>query len=166
MELVIAICGSNQVGKSSIIKSFLGKDYRPDETVQYMCIGSKDLVHIYLEEFRSSLSNPDGCIFVYDVTSLDSFSTMRREYQENGQMFRHSVVFGNKTDLDSRRAVRHDEVDDWSRQNRVKHLVGNSHTKYTIDRAFYELVQAILDSTNRHLADKFRNFVKTRMNDA
>lgn len=166
MELVIAICGGNEVGKSSIIKSFLGKDYRPDEAVQYKCIGSKDLVHIYLEEFRSSLSNPDGCIFVYDITSLDSFRTMRRKYRENGRMFRHNVVFGNKTDLDSRRAVRHVDVDDWSRQNQLKHLVGNVHTKYTIDRAFYELVQAILDSADRSLADKFRNFVKTCMHNA
>lgn len=161
MELVIAVCGGDKVGKSSIIKSFFGQDYMPDHDVQYKYIGSKDLVHIYVEKFRSSLSNPDGCIFVYDITSSDSFSTMCDKYRDVGRMFRQNIiVFGNKTDLDITRRISQIEVDDWTRQKGLKHLVGNSYEKSTIDEAFYQLIQDIILGTgDQSLADRFRNFV-------
>ncbi len=163
MELVIAVCGGDKVGKSSIIKSFCGQDYKPDQAVQYKCIGSNDLVHIYLEKFRSSLGKPDGCIFVYDITSLDSFSTMCNKYVGVGRMFRRNIVFGNKTDLKPAvlSQVQQVEVDNWTRQKGLKHLVGNSYAKFTIDEVFYQLIQDILDVANTHLAAEFRNFVKT-----
>ena len=160
MELVIAVCGGDKVGKSSIIKSFCGDDYKPDQTVQYKCVGPNNLVHIYIEKFRSSLSNPDGCIFVYDITSLDSFRDMCEKYQRFGGMFRQNVVFGNKSDQDSKRAVSQDEVIEWIQRKSLKHVVGNSHTKFTIDLVFYQLIQDILNVMDTQLADKFRSFVK------
>ena len=160
MELIIAVCGDNKVGKSSLIKSFFDKHFKRDEDVQYKCIGSNDLVHIYMETFRESLSNPDGCVFVYDITSLDSFSTMCRNYRKYGGMFQQNIVFGNKTDLDFKRAVSHVEVNEWTRQNGLKHFVGNSNTKSTIDEAFYQLIQDILDLKDSHLAGEFRKFWK------
>lgn len=159
MELVIGVCGGKEVGKNSIIKSFCGKDYKPDKDVQYKCVGSNDLVHIYVEKFRSSLSNPDGCIFVYDITSLDSFTTMCAKYTQVAGKFRRNTVFGNKTDLDHNRAVNHVEVDDWTRDRGLKHFVGNFSNPSAINEVFYQLIQDILDAADADLADRFKNFV-------
>ena len=159
MEIVIAVCGGNKVGKSSIIKAFCGHDYKPDQAVQYKCVGSKDLAHIYIEKFRSSLSNPDGCIFVYDITSSDSFRDMCDKYQSVGRMFTQNIVFGNKSDQDCKRVVSQAEVDEWAQRKGLAHLVGNSHTRITIDQAFYQVIQNIFNGMDAQLADEFRNFV-------
>ena len=119
IEIKTILLGEQAVGKTSLIKSTIGVDFKedPNPTLvstyvekHYNINGIKYLMKIWdtvgMEKYRSFTKifykNSNIIIFVYDITRQKTFDELEywiNEVQNNIENFHVKAIVGNKTDL-------------------------------------------------------------------
>ena len=163
----ILLVGDSGVGKSSLLARFISDSF--DEQSPTVGVDFK-LKHIDVdgtrlkltvwdtagqERFRTLTSSyyrgAHGVVFVYDVTSRESFENARETWRKEVEMYGTiansvKIVIGNKIDREDERTVAREEGVAFAKEYGCLFLECSAKTKVRVAEAFDELVKGILDA--------------------
>ncbi|OQV20838.1 Ras-related protein Rab-10 [Hypsibius exemplaris] len=89
-----------------------------------------------------------GIMLVYDITqpkSFDNIAKWLRNIEEHANEDVEKMLLGNKCDMEDRRAISRERGEDIARQHGIRFLETSAKANINVERAFYELSEAILD---------------------
>ena len=163
----ILLVGDSGVGKSSLLARFISDSF--DEQSPTVGVDFK-LKHVDVdgtrlkltvwdtagqERFRTLTSSyyrgAHGVVFVYDVTSRESFENARETWRKEVEMYGTiansvKIVIGNKIDREDERTVARKEGVAFAKEYGCLFLECSAKTKVRVAEAFDELVKGILDA--------------------
>jgi Ras-related protein Rab-18 len=163
----ILLVGDSGVGKSSLLARFISDSF--DEQSPTVGVDFK-LKHVDVdgtrlkltvwdtagqERFRTLTSSyyrgAHGVVFVYDVTSRESFENARETWRKEVEMYGTiansvKIVIGNKIDREDERTVAREEGVAFAKEYGCLFLECSAKTKVRVAEAFDELVKGILDA--------------------
>lgn len=163
----ILLVGDSGVGKSSLLARFISDSF--DEQSPTVGVDFK-LKHVDVdgtrlkltvwdtagqERFRTLTSSyyrgAHGVVFVYDVTSRESFENARETWRKEVEMYGTiansvKIVIGNKIDKEDERTVAREEGVAFAKEYGCLFLECSAKTKVRVAEAFDELVKGILDA--------------------
>ena len=163
----ILLVGDSGVGKSSLLARFISDSF--DEQGPTVGVDFK-LKHVDVdgtrlkltvwdtagqERFRTLTSSyyrgAHGVVFVYDVTSRESFENARETWRKEVEMYGTiansvKIVIGNKIDREDERTVARKEGVAFAKEDGCLFLECSAKTKVRVAEAFDELVKGILDA--------------------
>ncbi|ABO96027.1 predicted protein [Ostreococcus lucimarinus CCE9901] len=163
----ILLVGDSGVGKSSLLARFISDSF--DEQGPTVGVDFK-LKHVDVdgtrlkltvwdtagqERFRTLTSSyyrgAHGVVFVYDVTSRESFENARETWRKEVEMYGTiansvKIVIGNKIDREDERTVARKEGVAFAKEYGCLFLECSAKTKVRVAEAFDELVKGILDA--------------------
>lgn len=163
----ILLVGDSGVGKSSLLARFISDSF--DEQGPTVGVDFK-LKHVDVdgtrlkltvwdtagqERFRTLTSSyyrgAHGVVFVYDVTSRESFENARETWRKEVEMYGTiansvKIVIGNKIDREGERTVARKEGVAFAKEYGCLFLECSAKTKVRVAEAFDELVKGILDA--------------------
>lgn len=97
-----------------------------------------------------------GALLVYDITKKDSFTGISRWLNELKINEAHpdSVIMlvGNKSDLESNRAVTQEEAMDYAKENGLMFMETSALESVNVEQAFDSLINNIFDKLSGKLA--------------
>ena len=161
----VMLLGEPQVGKTSIISRFIGKDfkeeYKPSLSCSYnqkyfdyenkkinLCIwdlsSHEKLKRIYSIFIRDN----NGFIFVYDIANKESFDKLKywvKEVNDQAGEFK-SIIFGNKSDLYTDQKVSEEEVKEFANEIGANFCLVSAKDNKNIEEGFKSLINQILNS--------------------
>ena len=164
----ILLVGDSGVGKSSLLARFISDSF--DEQGPTVGVDFK-LKHVDVdgtrlkltvwdtagqERFRTLTSSyyrgAHGVVFVYDVTSRESFENARETWRKEVEMYGTiansvKIVIGNKIDREDERTVARKEGVAFAKEYGCLFLECSAKTKVRVAEAFDELVKAILETS-------------------
>ena len=176
----ILLVGDSGVGKSSLLARFISDSF--DELSPTVGVDFK-LKHVDVdgtrlkltvwdtagqERFRTLTSSyyrgAHGVVFVYDVTSRESFENARETWRKEVEMYGTiansvKIVIGNKIDKEDERTVAREEGVAFAKEYGCLFLECSAKTKVRVAEAFDELVKGILDAPGL-LVDEIDDGVK------
>jgi len=176
----ILLVGDSGVGKSSLLARFISDSF--DEQSPTVGVDFK-LKHVDVdgtrlkltvwdtagqERFRTLTSSyyrsAHGVVFVYDVTSRESFENARETWRKEVEMYGTiansvKIVIGNKIDKEDERTVAREEGVAFAKEYGCLFLECSAKTKVRVAEAFDELVKGILDAPGL-LVDEIDDGVK------
>lgn len=176
----ILLVGDSGVGKSSLLARFISDSF--DEQSPTVGVDFK-LKHVDVdgtrlkltvwdtagqERFRTLTSSyyrgAHGVVFVYDVTSRESFENARETWRKEVEMYGTiansvKIVIGNKIDREDERTVAREEGVAFAKEYGCLFLECSAKTKVRVAEAFDELVKGILDAPGL-LVDEIDDGVK------
>ena len=163
----VLLVGDSGVGKSSLLARFISDSF--DEQGPTVGVDFK-LKHVDVdgtrlkltvwdtagqERFRTLTSSyyrgAHGVVFVYDVTSRESFENARETWRKEVEMYGTiansvKIVIGNKIDREDERTVARKEGVAFAKEYGCLFLECSAKTKVRVAEAFDELVKGILDA--------------------
>ena len=163
----ILLVGDSGVGKSSLLARFISDSF--DEQGPTVGVDFK-LKHVDVdgtrlkltvwdtagqERFRTLTSSyyrgAHGVVFVYDVTSRESFENARETWRKEVEMYGTiansvKIVIGNKIDREDERTVARKDGVAFVKEYGCLFLECSAKTKVRVAEAFDELVKGILDA--------------------
>ena len=163
----ILLVGDSGVGKSSLLARFISDSF--DEQGPTVGVDFK-LKHVDVDGTRLKLTVGDtagqerfrtltssyyrgahGVVFVYDVTSRESFENARETWRKEVEMYGTiansvKIVIGNKIDREDERTVARKEGVAFAKEYGCLFLECSAKTKVRVAEAFDELVKGILDA--------------------
>ena len=167
LTLKILIVGDSGVGKTNFILRFLNNEFNQN----YMSTAGIDLksgsieiknkkIRIQIwdtagqEKYKAITKNlflkVMGALIVYDITNENSFynlqswvSMVKEECGKHMQI----VIVGNKSDLDSKRAISKEEVLNYVKEQKVEYIETSSKTGENIIKAITLLSEQILENS-------------------
>ena len=167
LTLKILIVGDSGVGKTNFILRFLNNEFNQN----YMSTAGIDLksgsieiknkkIRIQIwdtagqEKYKAITKNlflkVMGALIVYDITNENSFynlqswvSMVKEECGKHMQI----VIVGNKSDLDSKRAISKEEVLNYAKEQKVEYIETSSKTGENIIKAITLLSEQILENS-------------------
>lgn len=92
-----------------------------------------------------------GIIFVYDVTSLNTFENVKQWLDNSGGLTNSDVerlILGNKCDLEHEREVKLSDAGEFSRSLAIPLLEVSAKTGERVDEAFMLLARAMKKSSD------------------
>lgn len=167
------IIGDTGVGKSCLLLQFTDKRFQPvhDLTIgvefgaRMVNIDGKQIkLQIWdtagQESFRSITRSyyrgAAGALLVYDITRRETFQHLT-SWLEDAR--RHSnqtmtiMLIGNKSDLDSRRAVSYEEGEKFARQHDLIFMETSAKNDENVEEAFIRTAKIIYDKIQRGVID-------------
>ena len=178
--VIFLLVGDAGVGKSSLLARFISDSF--DEQSPTVGVDFK-LKHVDVdgtrlkltvwdtagqERFRTLTSSyyrgAHGVVFVYDVTSRESFENARETWRKEVEMYGTiansvKIVIGNKIDKEDERTVAREEGVAFAKEYGCLFLECSAKTKVRVAEAFDELVKGILDAPGL-LVDEIDDGVK------
>ena len=163
----ILLVGDSGVGKSSLLARFISDSFDEqgptvgvDFKLKHVDVdGTRLMLTVWdtagQERFRTLTSayyrGAHGVVFVYDVTSRESFENARETWRKEVEMYgtiANSVksVIGNKIDREDERTVARKEGVAFAKEYGCLFLECSAKTKVRVAEAFDELVKGILDA--------------------
>ena len=167
LTLKILIVGDSGVGKTNFILRFLNNEFNQN----YMSTAGIDLksgsiiiknkkIRIQIwdtagqEKYKAITKNlflkVMGALIVYDITNENSFynlqswvSMVKEECGKHMQI----LIVGNKSDLDSKRAISKEEVLNYAKEQKVEYIETSSKTGENIIKAITLLSEQILENS-------------------
>ncbi|GAU93673.1 hypothetical protein RvY_05573 [Ramazzottius varieornatus] len=107
-----------------------------------------------------------GIMLVYDITqpkSFDNIAKWLRNIEEHANEDVEKMLLGNKCDMEDRRAITRERGEDIARQHGIRFLETSAKANINVERAFYELSEAILDKgPNKDKAPEPQSLPKPR----
>lgn len=170
----VIILGDSGVGKTTLIHSFIAKEFRADfkatlgaDLSSKVCVIDGQTVEVLLwdtagtERFRSMGSvyyrGAEACIFVYDIGSRLSFEHLTSWQQElvdaadidSLETF-PCVLLANKSDLEDQRQVCAEAALAWADAFHCPHFAVSAKTGENVEAAFIKLIQRFLEESKTH----------------
>jgi len=162
LKLKILLIGDTAVGKTSMILKYC-EDKFLDTHLATIGVEFKSKT-IYTDKYKVTLNvwdtagqerfksitktffnNTNGVIFVYDITSNDSFNGVKNWIKDSVMFGKfESILCGNKVDLDSQRQVKFDTLKEYGIKEKMQVIETSAKTGVNIDKAFRMLVDLIL----------------------
>jgi len=164
LKFKILIIGDSAVGKTSLLLKYvdnffpethmatIGVEYKTKniETSKY-----KVILHLWdtagQERFKSItksfFNNANGIVFVYDITSKESFDGVKnwiKDAEPYGKF--ESILCGNKIDLEKKREVKIDSLKEYSLKKKIDVFETSAKTGAKVNEAFEKLVDLIIKS--------------------
>ena len=175
IKIRIGLLGNSEVGKTSIIKSLIRKEFESDclptigldkfEKSQHLNKESKEIKLIIWdtsgqERFRSvalkTIKNVEGIVLVFDVTNRKSFDNIDEWISIIKKDFMNPIVilFGNKTDNDKQEwKVEKEEIESLANYENWEYFETSAKNNEGIDDGFSYLVNKIYDSKIKNTMD-------------
>ena len=163
IKIKLLIIGDSSVGKTSILLNYTDNVF-PDSHLATIGVENKikmirtDKFNIKLqiwdsagqERFKSITKsffrNTNGILFVYDITNRKTFMSVKdwiKDSELNASNF-EKILLGNKVDLESKRAVKKTELDEYGLKKNIDTLETSAKTNINIDLAFKKILDKIL----------------------
>ena len=164
LKFKILIIGDSAVGKTSLLLKYvdnffpethmatIGVEYKTKniETTKY-----KVILHLWdtagQERFKSItksfFNNANGIVFVYDITSKESFDGVKnwiKDAEPYGKF--ESILCGNKIDLEKKREVKIDSLKEYGLKKKIDVFETSAKTGVKVNDAFEKLVDLIIKS--------------------
>jgi len=89
-----------------------------------------------------------GIMLVYDITnpkSFDNIAKWLRNIDEHASEDVEKMLLGNKCDMADKRMVSKERGEQIAREHGIRFLETSAKANINIDKAFYDLAEAILD---------------------
>ena len=165
-KIKLGLLGDSNVGKTSIIFSFLNFKFREKMTTlildkletKFISNDGEEKKLILMdnggaEKFHSiaikNIKNVDGIILVFDITSRTSFENLSFWINSIKKLSKNPfiVLFGNKIDREkSEWKVAKEELNKFSEENNIKYLGVSAKTKKGIDEGFNYIANKVLEN--------------------
>ena len=162
------IIGDASVGKSNILLKYAHNQFKPEYQLTIgVEFGAKNIdyngktyrIQIWdtagQENFRSITrayyKNSVCALVVYDVTNKESFDNVKEwinDCKSQSPKTILMVLVGNKTDLDSDRAVSFEEGEEFAKANGLQFFETSAKTGSNIDNVFVESAKIIAEKIN------------------
>ena len=108
---------------------------------------------------ESYYKQADCCLLVYDITSMDSFKSIKNYYikkiKEKCNSGLKVILLGNKTDLKDERQVSDDNGKDLAEKNGYMFMESSCKDNYNVSDAF----TALVEMTNKEIYNGTKNNV-------
>lgn len=170
------IIGDSAVGKSCLLLQFTDKRFQPvhDLTIgvefgaRMISIDGKQIkLQIWdtagQESFRSITRSyyrgAAGALLVYDITRRDTFNHLTTWLDDARQHSNSTMVImliGNKTDLDSKRAVTKEEGEAFANDHGLVFMETSAKTSANVEEAFINTAKQIYEKIQKGILD-YRN---------
>ena len=102
---------------------------------------------------ESYYKQADCCLLVYDITSMDSFKSIKNYYikkiKEKCNNGLKVILLGNKTDLKDKRQVSDDNGKDLAEENGYMFMESSCKDNYNVSDAFTALVEMTNNEINK-----------------
>ena len=172
----IVLIGDSSVGKTNIFSRYLNDEFDPEsKSTVGVEFGTKNfkiennIVKVQIwdtagqERYRSITNayykGAKGCLLVYDITNKTSFDDLDKwisDLKSNGDDKVSIILAGNKSDLDSQRAITLEEGKQKAEFHKMAFMETSALNGNNIEKAFTELISDIFK--NHHsLSDKKDN---------
>ena len=164
LKFKILIIGDSAVGKTSLLLKYvdnffpethmatIGVEYKTKniETSKY-----KVILHLWdtagQERFKSItksfFNNANGIVFVYDITSKESFDGVKnwiKDAEPYGKF--ESILCGNTIDLEKKREVKIDSLKEYGLKKKIDVFETSAKTGVKVNDAFEKLVDLVIKS--------------------
>ena len=173
----LLIIGDSRVGKTSLLTRYttgnfneeyiatIGIDYYiKNETINNKKIMIKLWDTVGQERYRALtqnfFKNAEGVIVVYDITNVDSFDNLKfwinsiKQNMEDKKIIIPVIIIGNKVDMEDMREISNANAENFAKENNYKYFETSAKTGEGIDKAIRELVNQILNDSNKNLDDQ------------
>lgn len=161
----IVIIGDSGVGKSNIFTRFIKDEFIIDSkatigvefsakniTIKEKVIKAQVWDTAGQERFKALAKNyyrgAVGALLVYDITNYDSFKNAEKwlkEVKEHAEPNLVTLLIGNKSDLDEKRAVKTEEGAEFAQKVGSGFIETSAKNNVNIDSAFHRLVSEVFD---------------------
>ena len=172
----IVLIGDSSVGKTNIFSKYLNDEFDPEsKSTVGVEFGTKNfkiennIVKVQIwdtagqERYRSITNayykGAKGCLLVYDITNKSSFENLDKwisDLKNNGDDKVSIILIGNKSDLDSQRAITLEEGKQLAEFHKMAFMETSALNGDNIEKAFSELISDIFKS-NHSSSDKKDN---------
>lgn len=167
----IVLSGDSGVGKTNILTRFTSNEFhsqsRPTIGVELACkcmkfnnkiikaqiwdtAGQERYRAITSSYYKGSL----GAMIVFDITKINTFKNAEKWLKEVNQECHWNVyilLVGNKSDLNSIRAIKTEEASNFAQKNNIGYIETSALEIYNIDEAFKLLVSNIYNKQTSSL---------------
>ena len=134
-----------------------------DKFFQYVQLNDGTIIKLFIldtagQERYNSLNESyykqaDCCLLVYDITSMDSFKSIKNYYikkiKEKCNNGLKVILLGNKTDLKDKRQVSDDNGKDLAEENGYMFMESSCKDNYNVSDAFTALVEMTNNEINK-----------------
>ncbi|XP_025013176.2 ras-related protein RABC2a [Ricinus communis] len=173
----IVLIGDSNVGKSSLIVSFISgavtelpNTIGMDIKMKQITVGGKRLkLTIWdtagQERFRTLTSSyyrdAHGIILVYDVTQKQSFTNLENLWTKEVELYSTNkdcikMLVGNKVDRESERAVSREEGMDLAKQQGFLFLESSAKTRENVEKCFDDLALKMLQELEKKRQEELK----------
>lgn len=163
----LLLVGDSGVGKSSLLMRFVADKFEEvsptigvDFKLKYVDVHGKKLKLTVWdtagqERFRTLTSSyyrgAQGVIFVYDITSEETFENLRDVWRKEVELYSTienavKIVIGNKVDKEADRAISREKGVAFAKEFGCLFLECSAKTNRSVQEAFDELVKGILEA--------------------
>jgi len=163
LVLKVILVGDSGVGKSCLLKSFMGDPFKGaftstigvDFEIKPIQIDGKT-VNLQIwdtagqERFRtittSYYRSADAILMVFDLTDERTFTNLDAWMEDVRLYAQRSVeimLVGNKVDLNEERAVEYKDAKSYADKNNFQYFETSAKTKINVDKAFTKLTQTV-----------------------
>lgn len=162
----VVLLGEGRVGKTSILLRYVRGEFddRQQSTIQASYLDKKVKVknqdiHLSIwdtagQERYHSLGpiyyrEADGALLVYDITDTESFEKVKKWVTELYKIVKRKnisvVIAGNKCDLEKRRAVNKQQVEEYAQSVGAVHIETSAKQNKGIEDCFIDIANRILE---------------------
>ena len=175
LKFKLIIIGDTAVGKTSMLLKYtdnkfpekhlstIGVEFKAKEietekynvTLQIWDTAGQER---YKSIAKSFFNSTNGIIFVYDITSRDTFESIREWIKDSENYGTFSrIICGNKIDLNDLRVVKFDELKELGLKKKIDILETSAKDGININEAFKKIVDLIISShTSEELLQEFQ----------
>ena len=164
VPLKIAVLGQSMVGKSALTFRFINNKFptEHDTTIEdsYSIPAKIDDIQCQLEildtagqdDYQTMLdtwiNSADGFILVYSIDNKESFESTKTRYDrimklKEGQKV-SVIIVGNKCDLEEKRQVNKEEVDNYCKANKISFLEASALNTINVKESFLGVARGLL----------------------
>ena len=163
LSLKILLIGDSEVGKTSVLLKYTENIF-PEDHISTIGVEYKDKfikkgkynIRLQIwdtagqERFHSITKNiyrnANGVLFIYDVTNKETFNNIKNWIKdlENFQNDIKSIIVGNKIDLEDKREVNKNDLEELSKKYNIPYLETSAKNNINIEECFDLIINEIL----------------------
>ena len=174
LKLKILVIGDSSVGKTSMLLKYvenifpeahmatIGVEYKVKviNTPKYkvnLNIWDTAGQERFKSITKSFFNNTNGIVFVYDITSKESFEGVKnwmKDAEPYGKF--ESVLCGNKVDLEEKRIIKFDQLKEFGLKKKIDVFETSAKTGANLNKVFQKIVDLILQNrTDEEIIKEF-----------